>query len=183
MKKLYIALALAIILVILIFAYIIVLYQRNKISSDHVVEMIRSRKLAHTREVEEKSPPSLYNFTEPRLAFTTSIPNTYSNEDLFRQMQEWRTAGIVYTTDPNDSTILSLQRRLVLPGSYLGHEKDDTSTYNYRVMDKHGFIIELPRTYTQLVDDSIITQIPSMEAKGTFKVDLSSNSYISVPMF
>lgn len=174
-----------IILVVCIFAlvvgYIIILYKRN-ISLSNEVNSMHARAQELSQEEIPYHAPSLYDFRPPMM-FTTSMPNVHSRGELIRQMQEWRTAGIVHTVDQNDSTILSLQRRLVLPGSDLGHEKDDTSTYNYRVVDKHGFVIELPRSYTQLVDDSIITQIPSMESKGAFKVDLSSTSYISVPMF
>ena len=114
------------------------------------------------------------------LVFRAKSEYMPSEKDILEQMKEWKLAGVVYSVDPVDNTILNLERRLEMPGRYIGNQTRDESTYNYRVVDKHGFVIELPRSYSQLLDDSIIDVIPGMETKGQFKVNLYDNSYINI---
>lgn len=113
------------------------------------------------------------------LSFVTSLPTAKSKEDLIRMMNTYETAGIAFSTDPLDSTILQLQRKLMFPDMQtIGDEKRDYSQYVYRVRDKDGFVIELdPNMYGRLVDGDIITSIPGYEGVGTFEVDIYDKRY------
>lgn len=167
---------------IISFVLIYILYSKTTNLSSKIKTLTKTHELASIEPEYVPAPVPIYRAPQFNLGFATSIENVPSRESVFQQMRDWKSAGIVYSTDSADNTILSLQRKLVLPGRYIGHETKDESVYNYRVVDKHGFIIELPKSYSQLLDDAIIDTIPSMESKGSFKVNLFSTSYINVPM-
>uniref|UniRef100_A0A6C0M236 Uncharacterized protein n=1 Tax=viral metagenome TaxID=1070528 RepID=A0A6C0M236_9ZZZZ len=135
------------------------------------------RTLVESKEVSTLQP-------KPReipmpLTFITSLPTSRSKQEIIDMMNRYETAGILFSTDPLDSTILQLERKLQYPDMQtIGDEKNDYSQYYYRVKDKDGFVIELNHNlYGKLVDGDIVASVPGYEGLGSFEVDIYDKKY------
>lgn len=112
--------------------------------------------------------------------FNVSFPHEPSRDELRQLTKTYVHCGTLYSSADDEHTVFNLYRRLIMPGRDIGDEKYDTSSYRYQVRgigDNEGLTIELPNSYSQLVEDDLVNIIPGFESLGTFIVDLFDQNY------
>lgn len=145
----------------------------------------------HTHEAQ---PPPKATTTPP----TTQAPRrktsvewgkpvmTPPEQQDIRKYFEWHSAGHVSSVDAVDDTIYGLERKMIQPGNNdnIGEPESDGSIYDWRIVvsQPSGTPIYITLDENRHKTGDLIT-IPSMEAKGEYKIVLNKKESRWRPLF